>query len=449
MSLRLRLVLAASLVLAGFLGATGWSLYVAFRESAEAGLRERLLGQVYALLAAVDADDRGRMQMPRSVPDPRLSRPDSGLYALVSDARGRILWRSPSLTGHHPTFLRPQAPGARAYHEQNLDGQRLYVLDYGIDWEDDQGAVEGYTFSVAVDLAPLREEAAGFAASLWRWLGGLALSLIFAQGLILTWGLRPLRRVATDLERIERGEAERLEGRYPRELRGLTTNLNALIESGRAAQRRYRHSLDDLAHSMKTPLAVLRNAARLERGEALRASVEEQVQRMDGIVQHQLRRALSSGQGALTTATPAAPPLERLARALAKVHRDKTIQTDLDPGARFFGDPADLMEVAGNLLENACKYGHREIRLVLEGLAPEPGAHRPGLLLMVEDDGPGIPTGRAREVLERGRRMDQRAPGQGIGLAVVAEIATANGAHLEIARGDLGGARILFRIPPR
>ena len=448
-SLHGRLLVAATLALVGFLGATGAALYQAFRDSAEAALRERLQGHVYALLAAADEDPDGRMLLPMALPDPRFSNTDSGLYALVQNERGDFHWRSPSLTGQAGGFLRQQAPGERSYHHHSGRGRELLTINFGIAWEDYLGEEQHYTFAVAMDRAPLLKEIEGFRTTLWSWLGGLALILLLVQGAILRWGLKPLREVADDLRRIEAGEADSLSGDYPLELRGLTGNLNALIAGARANQQRYRNSLDDLAHSMKTPLAILRNAADEQGGcGAFDATVQEQVQRMDTIVQHQLRRAAASGRSTLGRALEVAPLVERLARSLGKVYRDKALQLDLAlaPDSRFFGDEADLMEVLGNILENACKYGRGRVRVSSVNLEAA-GGRRPGLEIRIGDDGPGIEPERAREAMQRGRRMDQSVPGQGLGLSVAAEIVGVYDGRIEIGRSGLGGAEIVIRFP--
>jgi len=257
--------------------------------------------------------------------------------------------------------------------------------------------------------------------------------------------------VVEDLRRIEGGEAERLEGQYPRELQGLTRNLNALIGSSRAHQQRYRDSLDDLAHSMKTPLAILRNAADEDsEADVFRALVQEQVRRMDVIVQHQLRRAAASGRGTLGQVVQVAPLVERLTRSLGKVYRDKVVRVELDLSAeaRFFGDEADLWEVLGNLVDNAFKYGRRRVRVGAVALPAGQGP-RAGLELRIEDDGPGIAPLGLDELMQRGRRLDEGVPGQGIGLSVAQEIVALYGGRIEANRSeDLGGACIWVRWPP-
>ncbi len=449
-SLHGRLLIAASLVLAGFLGGTGVALYQAYKESAEEAVRERLLGYVYGLLAAADEDADGAMLLPESLPDPRFSNPDSGLYAQVRGEPPGFAWRSPSLTGHSSDFLNPQLPGAYRFHRQSDDERELMVINFGIVWEDYQEREHRYTLAVAADMAPLHAQIDEFSVTLEIWLGGAALLLLLAQGAILRWGLRPLRRVTDDLAAIEAGRAERLEGSYPKELRGLTGNLNALIGSSQANQQRYRNSLDDLAHSMKTPLAILRNAAdETPDCGPLGAAVQEQVDRMDAIVQHQLRRAVAAGSVTLGRAVEVPPLVERLVRSLDKVYREKSMQVEsrVGDGSRFFGDQADLMEVFGNVLENAFKYGRGRIRVSAESPVGRQGG-RPGLNVRIEDDGPGIDERRVDEALQRGRRMDQSVPGQGIGLSVAREIVAVYDGEIRIRHSaDLGGACVELRFP--
>jgi two-component system sensor histidine kinase PhoQ len=448
-SLHGRLLVAATLALAGFLGATGTALYQAFRDSAEQAATERLLGHIYELLAAADEDKDGHMLLPLVLPDPRFNNTDSGLYALVQSAQGDFAWRSPSLTGRPEDFLRPQPPGHQEVHRHQTAGRELLVMNFGISWEDYLGTDQRYTFAVAADTAPLSKEIREFGATLWSWLGGLALVLLLVQGAVLRWGLKPLREVADDLRRIEAGVADRLEGTYPQELLGLTGNLNTLIASAQANQRRYRNSLDDLAHSMKTPLAILRNVADEEGGySAFGATVQEQVERMDTIVQHQLRRAAASGRSTLGRAVDVGPLVERLTRSLGKVYGDKSMRVELRlaAGVRFFGDEADLMEVLGNILENAFKYGRSRVRVGGGAVGVQDG-FRSGLEIRIEDDGPGMDAPQAEEAMRRGWRMDQSIPGQGIGLSVAREIVSVYEGRIDIGRSALGGLAVDVRFP--
>jgi two-component system sensor histidine kinase PhoQ len=447
-SLHSRLLLVASLVLAGFLGATGLALDKAFRISAEAAMQERLQSYIYALLAASDEDSNGRMLSPGELPEPRFSEPDSGLYAIITRPDGDVVWQSGSLTGHDMAIDEQQSPGKRRFSRLAFADMQLYGLAFGVAWEDDAGAEALYTFTVAEDTTVFESEIGSFRTTLWRWLGGMALVLLLAQGVILHWGLRPLRRVTADLQQIEQGRTERLEGDYPRELAGLTSSLNSLIAHSKAVQTRYRNSLSDLAHSLKTPLAILQSSqAGSDTTDASHALVSEQVQRMDEIINHQLQRAAVSGRSTLAAPVAIDRVVQRLVRTLEKVYRDKPVTIDLDvqPGATFTGDESDLTEILGNLLDNACKYCRGRVRVtVLTDQVSD------DVEIRIEDDGHGIPADQVDTLLQRGRRMDESVPGQGIGLGMASEIIALYGGELSFDSSNLGGTlvRAIFHPHP-
>jgi two-component system sensor histidine kinase PhoQ len=439
-SIHLRMTLAASFVLAAFLGLSAYALDKAFRDSVEEGFKNRLQGHIYALLGAAETDASGGMRFPEDLPDPRFSNPDSGLYAGILGSDGRYQWHSPSLLGREISYSQTLAPGAKRF--QRNDG--LYLLGFGLGWVDNAGHEQSYTVVVAETTAGMEAEIGGFRLTLFLWLGGAALLLLLVQGVTLRWGLSPLRRAARDLKRIQAGKAEFLGGSYPSELRGLTNNVNALISHGRANQIRYRNRLGDLAHSLKTPLAVLQGAADGNDADDLLRAVREQVPRMNEIVQYQLQRAAVAGKTDVARAIAVGPAVQKLIAALEKVYRDKgvTFSAELPAGARFFGDEGDLLEVLGNLLENACKYCRSRIRITASDLT---GDDRPRLTIVIEDDGNGIPETEREQVLRRGERRDQQLPGQGIGLSVVDEIVRLYQGTLAIDASDLGGARITVR----
>ena len=443
-SLHSRLVLAATLVLAGFIGATGLALDKAFRVSARASMEDRLQSYIYALLAAADEDDSGRMIPPLEIPEPRFSKPDSGLYAVIAEADGVPLWYSRSLAGRNVAIVQQQSPGQREFRRLSVEDLELYAISFGVAWEDYAEGEALYTFSVAEDTAAFEQQIDSFRMSLWSWLGGMAVVLLLAQGLILRWGLRPLRKVESDLQRIDQGKAEQLDGVYPAELTGLTSSLNSLIEHSKLVQTRYRNSLADLAHSLKTPLAVMHSFCdgKSEDAGSAKDIVREQVERMDEIVEYQLQRAAVSGRATLARSVSVEYVLERLVRSLDKVYRDKRVEVslDLDPEATFYGDEADLTEALGNLLENAYKYCSQQVRVCAryDGKAAASGS----LAITVEDDGQGIDPGMIDTVLQRGRRMDETVPGHGIGLSMAREIIAVYGGELDIGSSSLGGAMI-------
>ena len=439
MSLNRRMVLSASLVLAVFIALTALTLERAFFESARSARQERLSGQLYLLIAAAEVDAQGRLRLPSTLSESRFNLPGSGLYAAVFDPSGTALWRSASALSVAPPFQSRLAPGDTRFEER----ADYFVQSLGVKWAVGR-AHYVFTFSVSEDRAGFNAQILHYRQSLWGWLAVLAVLLLLAQAAVLRWGLRPLRRVASELNAIEAGRQESLQGVYPEEIQRLNDNLNSLLRHEREQRQRYRNALADLAHSLKTPLAVMRGALSGDRTQ-LPATVEEQVARMDTIVAYQLQRAATASIRRLH-ATPVAllPLAEKIIAALRKVHHEKTVQVTVEWTRELSldGDAGDWMELFGNLLENAFKWCTGTIRLSAES-SPE------HIVLMLEDDGPGIPPARIESVMQRGVRADEAVPGHGIGLAVVRDIVEAYQGRIEIGRGSLGGAAIRLIFPRR
>lgn len=443
-SLARRLVLAASAVLFLFVVAVGAILEAAIRDSLEETVRQRLLAHVYTLLAVVDIAPDGTITMPEALPEPRFDRPDSGLYALFQGPGDR--WTSPSAMGEDPRLPdSPLPPGeTRFLRRYDIGPERAYVFRQGFAWEGESGADLAFVLSVAEHERSVEEQIARFRQTLWLWLAGAGAVLLTLQLAVLRWGLRPVRRLAEELAAVKRGDREAIDGDVPRELAVLTRGLNAFIASERKHLERYRNSLADLAHSLKTPLAVLRAAVdRADRDELL-----AQVDRMDELVAYQLKRARTAGQAALSRPEVVADVVAPLVRSLAKVHaaRSITCETYVAPRARFFGDRADLMELLGNLLDNAFKWARTTVRITANSVSSSE-VLRPGLVVTVEDDGPGLPPGEVERLLQRGARADERVPGHGIGLAIVADISDAYGGTIRFDHSPLGGASVTLAFP--
>ncbi|MDX1594844.1 MAG: ATP-binding protein [Gammaproteobacteria bacterium] len=447
LSLQTRLLLAASLVLAAFLGLTGVTLDRAFRESAEAGMRERLQAHVYGLLAGAELTASGRLHIPDALPEARFSTPASGLYARVFDGDGRPVWSSGSSLGLDLDLPRRVEAGRRRFVEVALDGVRGIALGFGTVWEAPGGRLLPFTFSVAEDLAGLTAEVTAFRRTLLLWLGGAAVLLLLAQGTILRWGLRPLRRVSRELAAIERGDRERLGDDYPVDLAPLTSGINRFIAQEQARLERHRHALGDLAHSLKTPLAVLRD----QLGDGGRKAADgdnptAQVDRMAEIIEYQLQRAATAGRRPLSAPVRLAPILDRVLASLDKVHRDKGVEARcrIAPDLDYRAEEGDLYEMFGNLLDNAYKWCAGTVALDAERTEID-GARF--LCLRIEDDGPGLPDEVAIDLPVRGRRLDSTVPGHGIGLAMVVDLVAAYGGTLATCRGEFGGACIEVRLP--
>jgi two-component system sensor histidine kinase PhoQ len=285
---------------------------------------------------------------------------------------------------------------------------------------------------------------------LWRALGAAGVILLLAQLMVLYLGFRPLQIVAKDVARVESGLAPRLQGSYPRELEPLARNVNQLLDTEKGNQQRYRNALDSLAHSLKTPLAILRTGLEVD-SPSSRQAMRKAVDEMNQLVATRLQRAAVSARRTMAQPVPVAVEAKRILAGLDKVYAHKSIAADVAIPADvvFFGEQRDLLELIGNLLDNAFKYGHTRVRI--SAGQQDPQAVRSGLWLRVEDDGPGIDAQDWPALLQRGVRGDERRAanerGHGMGLAIVLELLTAYGGKIEIGDSDLGGAMIDLEIP--
>ena len=291
-------------------------------------------------------------------------------YGLIHSQLGLLQWASPSTAQLDALVLedientRLKSGETRFTHFESLG---LYLYQYPVIWE--SGASEArFVFSIIEHDEQLMAELNAYRTQLGGWLFAVAVLALMLQTFITRWGLRPLSLLVDDLHAIERGQSMRLAGLYPEEVQGVTDSLNHLLHSERNQRERYRNTLGDLAHSLKTPLAVVRGAGNEHLSyDNYRSVVEEQVRRMDQIVQYQLARAVRSQTNVIAHATPLAPLIQRITSALGKVYREKDVEVVLllDETALFGADERDLMELLGNLLENAFKYGYSCVRVSL------------------------------------------------------------------------------------
>ena len=279
------------------------------------------------------------------------------------------------------------------------------------------------------------------------WLGMAGVLLLIMQGIILRWGLNPLGEVIKELDLIEHSKQKTITGVYPREIAQLSRRINLFIENERKNLTRYRNTLGDLAHSLKTPLAVIKgmteNDNRLDK-----EGIDELVDRMDKIVDYQLKRAASSQFSVMHTAINCEQVLNKLHGSMKKVYADKKINStwNIDENAVFYGDESDLFEFLGNIVDNAFKWAKSSVLCVAK-VIKEPGKVHNGVIFEIHDDGPGIAIDEREKVLKRGVRADQQTPGQGIGLAVVREIVERYEGTLTIDESNLGGVVIKISFP--
>lgn len=446
-----RLLLSVTVPLLFFFGVMVAVLDARFRALSEASLREQLEARIVALIASADPDAEGKVAPTLQDAESRLASPGSGLYAGIINRKGQQLWRSPSTAGTFISFDTALAPGQRSF--RYLDGARsgrLAAISRGLLWDDEQGRSSELTFIVAASLEPYTQQLRSFRQGL---LGGFAVIaglLLLTLAALLRWALRPVRLLGEQIRAVENGQRDQLDSAWPRELVSVAANLNALLRSERTRIARYRDTLGNVAHSLKTPLAVLRAGTAGKDLPSLTATVNEQVDRMTAIVERQLSRATAGGGSILgQVAVEVLPVAQELRTAMSKVHAHKDLHIELaiDPSVLFVGNRDDLLEMLGNLMDNAAKWCRGRVRVTSRN-AIELGAAR-RLELRVEDDGNGIAAADRDRVLQRGVRVDEIEPGHGLGLSMVSETAELYGGELVVGESDLGGARLLLRLPGR
>ena len=445
-SLSRRLLITVSLPLALFFGVMMLVIDSGFRALSERSLRELLDAQMVSLIAAADPQPDGGYAPPAETLETHLATPHSGLYAQIRSPGHE--WRSPSTVGLAADFGSLLRHGERELSYATFGHDRVAIESRAIQFEDAAAERGTLTFSVAVSLSPYEEQLWRFRRELFGWFVGLMLALLVTLAALLRWVLAPVRRMEREIHEVEEGRSEQLGAGYPRELAGVAGNLNALLIGERKRVSRYRHTLGNLAHSLKTPLAVLR--AQLPSGMPA-AALESEIDRMSGIIEHQLKRAAAASGGTLLGAAPVelAQVAAELRVALLKVYAGKDLALELavPAGTHFVGDRGDLTEILGNLLDNACKWCGSRVRLTAAAGAQADARHR--LILTIEDDGPGISAGDRARVLRRGVRADEKVPGHGLGLAMVQDSVELYGGQLTIDASPLGGARFTLRLPGR
>ncbi len=443
-SLSFRLLIAEGLALTVFFAVVAVILEQGFRDSAEKALEERLQVQIYSLLSSAEINNAGELKMPEHLPEPRFINPGSGLYGFIQQKNGSVIWRSPSAIGLDaitPTNLNV----GDSYFSFDKHGR--YVLHYEVFWQNIAGIEREYTFTVAEDAQFVRNQVEQLQKTLRVWLLFIGVMLVTIQFTLLRWSLKPLRSIAKDLEAIEHGQKTHLDGDYPTELKGLVGNLNAFISMERAHLERYRNNLADLAHSLKTPLAILRGC--IESFNANTETVKEQISRMDEIVEYQLHRAAAKGEQKTIKTVDLPEIINKITASLNKVYLDKgiTITAVMPESCPVYCEEGDMYEIVGNLLDNACKWCKQSVKISVL-LNIRNNRRNFSVLIQIEDDGAGIPPGKFNEILKRGVRADENIHGHGIGMSVVFELVNLLGGKLEGGKSaTLGGMKWGVYLP--
>ena len=439
-SLGTRLAAAAAVWIGLALVAGGVVLSGIFRDHVEEALVQRLVHDLDRLAATAEVTTSGAIDLPRPPSDPLYERPYSGRYwqldlESAAPLRSRSLW---DLT----LALPPDRLANGELHRHEIAGpagQRLLVAERSVALADSPHPVR---MAVAADRHELDEAVAAFDRTLALSLGILWIALVVAAVLQVRYGLRPLRHLRGALRAMREGRTAGLEGDWPEEVAPLVTDLNAALAHDRAVVERARTHAGNLAHALKTPLSILANEAG-DRADPLAEAVRREVTAMRRQIDHHLARARAAAAATLPgVRTDAVATIAELVRAMERLHHDRHLAVDasLPAAAVFRGEREDFTEMAGNLLDNACKWARTRVRVDLSVLAAQ-------LMLTVEDDGPGLEGGARERALARGVRLDESTPGSGFGLAVVRDLAELYGGSIVLADSGFGGLKATLTLP--
>lgn len=452
-SLVLRLIATGAIWAVVLLIAGGIALTQLYQRSVLGALEDRLQSTVNALVAAAETGDTGEVSLAREPTDPEYNLVFSGRYWQIADWRTderlRVIARSRSLWDERlrpPDSLLERAaaqPGTPVTSKiVGPDSEPLRIVAQAVILS---GRPDMVVISAAEDQRPADREVRRFVI--------IALSLIFVfsvallAGLIfqVRIGLAPVFRMRDAVAAVREGQAEKVEGQFPSELQPLGEELNSLIDHSREVVDRARTHVGNLAHALKTPIAVLLNESRSEQG-GFAELVTRQAETMSRQVDHHLRRARAAAHAkAVGARTDVCATLDDLTRTLQRIYGRTgiAISHTCEEGAIFRGERQDLEEMVGNLLDNACKWSGGEVRATVNLI--EDGR----LEVVVEDDGPGMDAERREQALQRGVRLDESTPGSGLGLSIVADLAQVYGGALSLDASALGGLLARVTLPAR
>lgn len=451
-ALRWRIVLSTFCALVVALSLSAVVLMGLFRDHTLRQFQLQLQTQLDQLTAMVEFDAQGHPVLKGPLSDPRWQLPYSGLYWQIdqgnpgSALRSRSLWdvalALPSDLLDDGEVHVHQVPGPQ--------GQRLLLLERGVhlaptDADGASPATPLWRLSVAQDLSEWREAQERFNTTLWLCMGVLGGALMAAAWFQVSLGLAPLRRMQRALQDVHDGRAQRLTGEQPTELQPLVADFNAVLDQNEQVVTRARQQAGNLAHAVKTRLSVLANAAadtQVDRA-ALAHLVAEQTQAAREQVDWHMSRARVAGAGLPGLRTPLRPVVDGLVRVMRKVHVDRGLLLDahaVRDGLQFAGEAQDLQEILGNLLDNACKWARSSVHVAAD---VEAG----GLVVTVDDDGPGLAAPQRAAVFERGIRTDERVPGAGLGLAIAREVVQLYQGQIALEDSPLGGLRVRVQLP--
>ena len=434
-SLRRRLLVSATILLLVFLGMMGVGLNKAFEQSVLSNAEDALKNQVLLLIANIDIDE-GRILVPEVLSEARLSQTESGLFAQINTPNDGSIWQSGSLLGAQLPQLDSVLGGFEFYQRPKVsDGlgwmqaPSLFAITFGGAWETEQGDIL-FSITLAERTTQYDKRLAQYQQQILIWLVVLGAALLALLLLSLSWALTPLVRVTRQVGEIEQGSRQRFDEDYPLEVSGLTQNLNQLLNFEEQRITRQRQVLGNLAHSLKTPIAVLRGVAYADSNSQV---AHEQLASMQNIIDYQLQSASAVGRRRFGSPIDIRKYTQQILDSLQKLHKQKNLLTQMDIADHvvFYGDQGDWMELVGNLLDNAFKWASASVQIEVNNQRLD--AHRSATCIVVKDDGAGIDQQLKTTILERGVRLDSQTPGHGLGLHIVKGIVDAYEGELSIS----------------
>ncbi|MCC0020510.1 MAG: HAMP domain-containing histidine kinase [Nitratireductor sp.] len=443
-SLASRLFLYTSLWAVVSISLIAWLISQNYRQTAESRMAERLTANLYNIMGSVDTGPDGRLGGSPDLRDSRFLSFNSGYYWSVSEnGKPSNQIRSASLAG--ADIPQGDGPGygpdfQRRFTASDGAGNRLV----GIDAQVFLGQGDRlYTFRITGNRGEVDAEVSQFINRILVLLTLFALGFILATYFIVRFALRPLNRIATGLTQIREGKADRLEGDYPTEIAPLVDETNSLIRSNNAVIERARTQVGNLAHSLKTPLAVLKNEA-VNAKPSVRKLIEEQVGQMQSQITTYLDRArISARTGSVTSRTVIEPAVERLLRVMRKLNPELAFELSQGPGRQVFsGEQQDFEEMLGNLLENAARFARKKVAVTIR-----PGQAPGRISICIDDDGPGMTEGEMARAINRGTRIDESMPGSGLGLSIVRDIVSEYQGEMRLEVSPSGGLRVHLEVP--
>ena len=422
-----------------------------YRNSSERGFRFLLRANLNGIINAVSMDQTGRLSGNPQLGSLAYSRPESGWYWIVDPiqpARGNRL-ASPSLGAE--SLAVPSVEDypfsqryVRTYPATDQAGNELVVAETEVDLGPGAARIR-----VSGNRDVIERDISGFNKRLFLALGLFGIGSLIINGIAILVGLKPLDHARRALERIRAGQADRLTGDFPREIAPLASEINQLIEMNARVVERARKQVGNLAHSLKTPIAVLLNESRdfePEKGRLVRTQVES----MQAQVQTYLDRArIAAQRGSVLARSDARAAIDRMIRVMGKLNREVEFSAVVEIAqTKLAVEQQDFEEALGNLMENAARFAKKSVVVrVTSAQAPKGAAAVDWLAVSVEDDGPGLTEEECREALKRGRRLDESRPGTGLGLSIVSEICSEYGGSFSLEASRAGGLAARMILP--